>query len=173
MCVLVSLIGCYQVPVKQPIYPSVTHTNALELKRGETYRIRPPGYDDWDKVGLGDKTILRIYWGNVDNIGQLSKGVSPDDPKTCVTFDLRDKNPYSQTLDGKPVIDSIKQEDGTIRYDEILIRIESERIQVISVEHQTKRTGGRRGNRFTYQEATYWAVPVKNLTNSDRTFEYE
>lgn len=142
-------VNTEQPPVEPPmpetqrqetVYPEVTHANALELKRGETYRMRPSGYSGYDNA-FGDSVIADIHWGTVDLWGQLHKGVSQDDPKTQVIFNLRDKNPYSQTLDGKPVIDSIEQDDGTFIYDEILIRIASERIQVIGVEHPTKRTG--------------------------------
>lgn len=155
-----------------PVYPEVTHANALDLKRGEAYRLRPSSYDEFDD-GFGDSVIASIYWGTVDSSGHLYKGVSPDDPKTRVEFDLRDKRPYSQTLDGTRVIDWIEQDDGTLIHDEILIRIESERIQVIGVEHPTQRTGGPRGEKFTYQAAIYWAVPIENLTHPDRKFEYE
>ena len=161
-----------ETKAQETVYPEVTHANALDLKLGETYRMRPLSYDEWDQ-GIGDSVITRIYWGTVDPSGLLHKGVSPDDPKTRVEFDLRDKRPYSQTLEGKPVIDSIEQDDGTRRHDEILIRVESERIQVIGVVHQTQRTGGPRGDRFTYEAATYWAVPIENLTHPDRKFEYE
>ena len=118
--------------------------------------------------------------GNVDQSGQLLKsgetlkGVLPEDnPKVRVTFDLR-KNPYSQTLvDQKPVIDWVEQADGTRIYDQLLIQVESERLFVVGVEHQTQRTGGRRGQTFTYHVATYYATPIENLTHPDRTFEYE
>lgn len=110
MCAFLSLI---RTEVETTVYPEITHANALNLMRGETYRLRPSGYSESDD-GFGDSTIRDIYWGTVDPWGRLHKGVLPDDPKTLVTFDLRDKNPYRQTLDGKPVIDSIEQDDMPI-----------------------------------------------------------
>ena len=156
-------------PPAEEVIPEITHSNALELRLGETYRMRPSSYDELDD-GFGNSTIWYIYWGNVDNRGRLHKGVSTDDPKTRLTFHLKviDKNPYSHTLDGKPVIDWIDQDDGTIIYDEIVIRV-TERV----FKNETEKTGGPRGNRFTYAVAQYWAEPIKNLTHPDRTFEYE
>ena len=161
-----------ETEAQEPVYPEVTHENALNLIQGETYRLRPSSVHEFED-GFGDSVIASIYWGTVDAWGQLHKGVSPEDPKTRVEFDLRDKRPYSQTLDNKRVIDWVEQDDGTFLHNEILIRIESKRIQVIGVEHPTQRTGGPRGNRFTYEAATYWAVPIENLTHPDRKFEYE
>ncbi len=158
-------------PPAEEVIPEVTHSNALRLRIGETYRMRPSGYFEFEN-GFGDSLIWYIYWGNVDTEGRLHKGVLPDDPKTRLTFHLDrsniDKLPYSQTLDEKPVIDWIEQADGTLIHDEIVIRV-TERV----FADETEYIGGPRGDTFTYAVAQYGAVAIENLTNPDRTFEYE
>ena len=153
--------------IQEPVYSEITHANALELQIGETYRMRPASYDAWDN-GFGDKTIRTIYFGTVDNRGQLQKGVSPDNPKMVSAFFLQ-KEPYSQTLEGKPVIDFIEQDDGTRIYDEILIQVTDRN----TLPQTGEKLGGSRGNRFTYKFANYGAVLIENLTHPDRKFEYE
>ena len=195
LCVLISLVGCDQgqkmmKPVLTPepthakdeppppetdaqetVYPEVTHANALKLKLSETYRMRPSGYFEVEN-GFGESTIWYIYWGNVDNRGRLHKGVLPEDPKTHLTFHLDrnniDKLPYSQTLDEKPVIDWIEQDDGTLIHDEIVIRVTTDPFW-----DETEKIGGPRGDTFTYASAQYGAVAIENLTHPDRKFEYE
>lgn len=157
-------------PVEEMI-PEITHSNALRLRIGETYRMRPSGYLEVEN-GFGESLIWYIYWGNVDWEGRLHKGVLPDDPKTHLTFHLDRNNigklPYSQTLDEKPVIDWIEQADGTLIHDEIVIRITRSVFW-----DETEKTGGPRGEGFTYATAQYGAVAIENLTHPDRTFEYE
>ncbi len=154
-------------PPVEEVIPEITHSNALRLRLGETYRLRPSSYYELPD-GFGELTIRYIYWGTVDDQGRLHKGVSPEDPKTRLKFYLIDKNPYSRTLDGKPVIDWVDLDDGSRVYDEILIRVTTGPIW-----DETEKTGGPRGDRFTYAVADYWAVPIENLTHPDRTFEYE
>ena len=152
----------------EPVSPEeITFANALELQIGETYRMRPSSYDTRDDR-FGDKNIRAIYWGTVDNHGRLQNGVSPDDPKMRSKFFLK-KEPYSQTLDEKNVIDWVEQTDGTRIYDEILIKITDQLV----LPRTGEKLGGSRGNRFTYKFANYGAVLIENLTHPDRKFEYE
>ena len=190
LCVIVILTGCdegipkmmkpvltpepttVEQPMSEPevqetVYPEITYENALDLQIGETYRMHPSSYEAWDN-GFGDNTIRSIHFGSVGRSGQIHKGVSPDDPKMSSAFFLR-KEPYSQTLDGKNVIDWIEQDDGTRRYDEILIQITDR----LTLPQKGEKIGGPRGDRFTYMFANYGAVVLENLTHPDRKLEYE
>ena len=176
LCVIVILVGCDQSqrlmkpiltpePVSEPTiepmpkqgeYPEITYANVLDLAPGR-YRMRPAGYSE--TIEGNDSIIVDMQWGTVDMWGSLYQGVAADAPKVSIHFELT-KSPYSQTLDGKRVIEFEPE------WDEIVI-------EIVSRSSVGKETGGSRGNRFEYDQVIYQATLMENLTHPDRKFEYE
>ena len=74
--------------------------------------------------------------------------------------------PYEKMLNGKLAIEFERLAVGTVIVDELLVKI-GEKLREGTEE------SGERGNRYTYTYIVYQGVALENLTNPDRSFEYE
>ena len=178
LCIIVSLTGCDQgkqmmeQPLvdpsisetdEQPMYPEITFENVLDLAPEGRYRMRPTGSNEVSEY------ISRVDWGSVDiKTRELREEFTDDDPKIFAAFyfdaDFTGNLPFSETLDGKKVI----ERDPV--WDEIVIEIVGKAGPEVPEGHQE--IGGPRGNRFEFTLVEYTAILIENLTHPDREIVY-